>query len=64
MIPVTNKKCHFCDNFADAMFGDECNAVPACMKCIDEKLDENLDRIDRERSEKVIKAINVLANLR
>ena len=63
MIPVTDKKCNFCDNFADVMLGSEGNSVPACMECVDRKLDENLNKIDKGRREKIIKAINTLADL-
>lgn len=60
---VINQQCSFCDNFADVMLGSEGNSVPACMKCVDKKLDENLDKIDREKNEKLIKCLKQICEI-
>jgi hypothetical protein len=45
-------KCTYCDDWYDTFLGNN----PVCMKCLDEQLDANLDKIDH--SPKIIIHIN------
>lgn len=52
-------KCNFCNNIADANLKYNDQSVPACMNCIDKKLELNLERIDNKNN-RLLEAINII----